>query len=48
MVRGDCLFAATGVTDGVLLEGVRFRNDVITTETGGDALDHRDGAVDKR
>jgi fructose-1,6-bisphosphatase II / sedoheptulose-1,7-bisphosphatase len=33
MVKGDCLFAATGVTDGALLEGVRFRNDVITTET---------------
>jgi len=33
MVRGDCLFAATGVTDGALLEGVRFRNEVITTET---------------
>jgi fructose-1,6-bisphosphatase II / sedoheptulose-1,7-bisphosphatase len=24
MVRGDCLFAATGVTDGALLRGVRF------------------------
>jgi fructose-1,6-bisphosphatase II / sedoheptulose-1,7-bisphosphatase len=33
MVKGDCLFAATGVTDGALLEGVRFRKDVITTET---------------
>src|SRR6266536_1589247 len=33
MVRGDCLFAATGVTDGRMLEGVRFRNDVIETET---------------
>jgi fructose-1,6-bisphosphatase II / sedoheptulose-1,7-bisphosphatase len=33
MVKGDCLFAATGVTDGALLEGVRFRNHVITTET---------------
>ena len=33
MVKGDCLFAATGVTDGALLEGVRFRNEVITTET---------------
>jgi fructose-1,6-bisphosphatase II / sedoheptulose-1,7-bisphosphatase len=33
MVRGDCLFAATGVTDGALLDGVRFRKDVITTET---------------
>jgi len=33
-VRGDCLFAATGVTDGSLLKGVRFRKDnVIETET---------------
>ena len=27
MVKGDCLFAATGVTDGALLEGVRFRKE---------------------
>src|SRR3981189_226402 len=33
MVQGDCLFAATGVTDGALLDGVRFRKDVIETET---------------
>jgi fructose-1,6-bisphosphatase II / sedoheptulose-1,7-bisphosphatase len=34
MVRGDCLFAATGVTDGSLLKGVKFRKDnVIETET---------------
>src|SRR6202171_5408284 len=33
MVRGDCLFAATGVTDGSLLSGVKFRKDVIQTET---------------
>jgi len=33
MVRGDCLFAATGVTDGRMLRGVRFGNDVIETET---------------
>ncbi len=33
MVRGDCLFAATGVTDGNLLRGVKFRKDVIETET---------------
>ena len=36
MVRGDCLFAATGVTTGSRLTGVRFRNDsVIETETVG-------------
>ena len=33
MVMGDCLFAATGVTDGALLDGVKFRKDVIETET---------------
>jgi len=33
MVRGDCLFSATGVTDGALLRGVKFRKDVIETET---------------
>jgi fructose-1,6-bisphosphatase II / sedoheptulose-1,7-bisphosphatase len=33
MVRGDCLFAATGVTDGRMLRGVHFGNDVIETET---------------
>jgi fructose-1,6-bisphosphatase II / sedoheptulose-1,7-bisphosphatase len=33
MVQGDCLFAATGVTDGALLRGVRFGKDVIETET---------------
>ena len=34
MARGDCLFAATGVTTGSLLSGVRFRKDgVIETET---------------
>src|SRR6202163_4211389 len=33
MARGDCLFAATGVTTGSLLSGVKFRKDVIQTET---------------
>jgi fructose-1,6-bisphosphatase II / sedoheptulose-1,7-bisphosphatase len=33
MVRGDCLFAATGVTDGSMLRGVKFRPQVIETET---------------
>jgi len=32
-VRGDCLFAATGVTSGSLLTGVRFQGKVIETET---------------
>src|SRR5438270_9945954 len=33
MVRGDCLFAATGVTTGSVLKGVKFRGEVIETET---------------
>ncbi len=33
MVKGDCLFAATGVTDGRMLRGVQFGKDVIETET---------------
>jgi fructose-1,6-bisphosphatase II / sedoheptulose-1,7-bisphosphatase len=33
MVKGDCLFAATGVTDGAMLRGVKFRKHFIETET---------------
>jgi len=33
MVRGDCLFAATGVTDGAMLRGVRFGKNIIETDT---------------
>ena len=33
MVRGDCLFAATGVTTGAMLAGVKFGKDVIETDT---------------
>jgi fructose-1,6-bisphosphatase II / sedoheptulose-1,7-bisphosphatase len=33
MVKGDCLFAATGVTSGPMLSGVKFGKDVIETET---------------
>jgi fructose-1,6-bisphosphatase II / sedoheptulose-1,7-bisphosphatase len=33
LVGGDCLFAATGVTDGALLRGVRFKREGIETET---------------
>ena len=33
MVKGDCLFAATGVTTGAMLKGVRFKGDIIETET---------------
>lgn len=33
LAKGDCIFAATGVTDGSLLEGVKRRKDKMTTES---------------
>jgi fructose-1,6-bisphosphatase II / sedoheptulose-1,7-bisphosphatase len=33
MVRGDCLFAATGITDGRMLQGVKFGAGIIETQT---------------
>jgi fructose-1,6-bisphosphatase II / sedoheptulose-1,7-bisphosphatase len=33
MVKGDCLFSATGVTDGAMLRGVKFGKEVIETDT---------------
>ena len=33
MVQGDCVFAATGVTTGSMLTGVRFKPELIETET---------------
>ena len=33
LARGDVVVAATGVTDGPLLKGVRFKSDTIETET---------------
>ena len=33
MARGDVLFAATGVTDGNMLQGVKFTRDAIITHT---------------
>jgi fructose-1,6-bisphosphatase II / sedoheptulose-1,7-bisphosphatase len=33
LVKGDAIFAATGVTDGSLLEGVKRRKDHLTTES---------------
>jgi fructose-1,6-bisphosphatase II / sedoheptulose-1,7-bisphosphatase len=33
LAKGDCIFAATGVTDGSLLEGVRRRRNCVTTES---------------
>jgi fructose-1,6-bisphosphatase II / sedoheptulose-1,7-bisphosphatase len=33
MAKGDCIFAATGVTDGSLLKGVHQRSNCLTTES---------------
>jgi len=33
MAKGDCIFAATGVTDGSLLQGVHRRKACVTTES---------------
>jgi fructose-1,6-bisphosphatase II / sedoheptulose-1,7-bisphosphatase len=33
LVAGDCVFAATGVTDGTLLKGVHRQGDYLTTES---------------
>ncbi len=34
LAKGDCIFAATGVTDGSLLDGVKVhKNGVMTTES---------------
>jgi fructose-1,6-bisphosphatase II / sedoheptulose-1,7-bisphosphatase len=33
MAKGDCIFAATGVTDGSLLKGVHTRNKCVSTES---------------
>jgi fructose-1,6-bisphosphatase II / sedoheptulose-1,7-bisphosphatase len=33
MAKGDCIFAATGVTDGSLVDGVHVRRQCLTTES---------------
>lgn len=33
LARGDCIFAATGVTDGSLLDGVKRRGKAMSTES---------------
>jgi len=33
LAKGDCIFAATGVTSGTLLDGVKRRKNCITTES---------------
>ena len=47
MVRGDCLFAATGVTDGSMLRGREVPRRRDRDRDGGDALGHRHGALDQ-
>jgi fructose-1,6-bisphosphatase II / sedoheptulose-1,7-bisphosphatase len=32
LVKRDCLFSVTGVTDGALVSGVKFRKHFIETE----------------
>ena len=43
MVRGDCLFAATGVTSGPMLAGVKF--NAITVETDTVVMRSKTGTV---
>ena len=33
MASGDVIFAATGITSGILLSGVRFQDNAAETET---------------
>ena len=33
LVKGDAVFAATGVTDGMLLDGVTYRGGAVNTHT---------------
>ena len=48
MVRGDCLFAATGVTTGAMLDRREVRQGHDRNRHRGDALGHRHGAPDHR
>jgi fructose-1,6-bisphosphatase II / sedoheptulose-1,7-bisphosphatase len=33
MVRGNVIFAATGITDGTMLDGVKFNNKCVETHS---------------
>ena len=33
LASGEVMFAASGVTDGTLLQGVRIKNDIATTHS---------------
>ena len=48
MVRGDCLFAATGVTTGAMLQRRQVRQGHDRDRHGGDALGHRHRAPRRR
>ena len=48
MVRGDCLFAATGVTTGADAQRREVRQGHDRDRHRGDALGHRHGAADRR
>ena len=45
MAKGDCIFAATGVTDGSLLEGVKRRKGMHDHRQRGDARELGHGAA---
>ena len=47
MASGDVFFAATGITDGSLLEGVRFSREHDLHPYRGDAGADRHGALDQ-
>ena len=47
MVTGDLSFAATGITDGSLLEGVRFTREARVHPYFGDARLDPHGALDQ-
>ena len=47
LVTGDdCFFVATGITDGELMRGVRYRAGGCTTAVAGDALAQRHDPLD--
>ena len=49
LVTGDdAFFVATGITDGELMRGVRYRGDGVDDALAGDALAQRHGPLDHR
>ena len=33
LAKGDVMFSATGVTDGTMLKGVRYKNNIASTQS---------------